>query len=225
RVLVPACKNESPIDAQLGDRDKTELVLLELARAVMVFGADRDQLAVIAVRPAVIGAAQEAHVLAIGAAYPHAAVTARIEKDAHHAVVVAHQDGWIDAAGPAQHVARIGNFALVADEEPAAPEDAIDFHAKDFGIGEDAARDQAFLRADDRFEMLAVGELREIVGLVIAGKSEIGGGEGHGQLRVVLSRVLPFCGSSASFNMLTMLAAACSAAAGSPSAIALISAA
>ena len=59
RVFVPGRENQSPIISQLCDRYQTEFALFQLALAVMVFRAGGSELAVVAIRPSVIGAAQK----------------------------------------------------------------------------------------------------------------------------------------------------------------------
>ena len=124
----------------------------------MIFRSGRSEFAIIAVSPAMIGATQEAGVLAISAAHAHPAMPAGIEKGPHDPLVVAHQNGWVQAALPADQVSRVGNFTFVAEKEPAAAEDTLDLHLIDVGIGEDAPRDQSFLRPHDVFQMLPIGQ-------------------------------------------------------------------
>ena len=106
-----------------------------------------EQLAGVPVRPAVVRAAQERGVAAVGAADAHAAMAARVQEDADDPFVVAEQDRRVEPARPRDEVARLLDLALVPDEEPGATEDPLDLELEDLGVGEDPPRDEPLLRA------------------------------------------------------------------------------
>ena len=103
---------------------------------------------------------EEGGVVAVGPRDAHAAVTAGVEEGVDLALVVADQHDRIHAAGARDEVARLGDLAVVPDEEPRPAEDPLELELEDFRVGEDAARDQPFVRADDVLERLAAAKPR-----------------------------------------------------------------
>ena len=143
----PGREDQPSINAKLSHGNEAKLAFHQFPFAIVIFCSGRSEFAIIAVSPAMIGATQKASVLAISAAHAHPSMPAGIEKGPHDPLVVAHQDGWVQAALPADQVSRVWNFTFVAEKEPAAAKDALDLHLIDVGVGEDAPRDQSFLRA------------------------------------------------------------------------------
>jgi hypothetical protein len=160
RVLVPGAEPEAVVAAELRHRDQTELLLHKLALAVVVLAGGVQQLAVVLVGPAVVRALEEGGVVAVGPRDAHAAVAAGVEEGVDLALVVAYQHDRIHAAGARDEVARLRDLAVVPDEEPRLAEDPLELEFEDLRVGEDAARDQPFVRAHDVLERLAAAKPR-----------------------------------------------------------------
>ena len=97
-----------------------------------------------------IGAAETRGIAVTGAAQPVAAVPADIEKGAHDAVAAAHDQHRVLAHPGREKVARPRDLALVAQEQPAAGKDLLQFLFIDLLLDEDAAADEAAVGVDQR---------------------------------------------------------------------------
>src|SRR5262249_48210109 len=122
----------------LRHRNEAQAIFFELSGTVMLLRAGGGKLAIVAIRPAVIGTAEKMRVVAVGPADAHAAVPARIEKGANDAVVATNKNDRIESARTGHEISGLGQLALMTQEEPAATEDPVDLHPVDFGIGENA---------------------------------------------------------------------------------------
>src|SRR5215469_1174358 len=128
-------------------RHRGEAPALPLQFAVIGFLEIRYpyQPAVIAVGPAVKGAGEGGGVADLGAAQSVAAMPADIQKGMHLARRVAHDENWVFTHVSGEEIARPRDLALMAQKEPAAGEDPLQFLLIDLGLDEDAATDQALL--------------------------------------------------------------------------------
>ena len=103
---------------------------------------DSDELAVVAVGPAMVGADEGGGVAGIGAADAVAAVTADVEEGVDFAGgVTGHKDRVFAHVG-GEEVAWVRDLGLMAEEEPAAGEDALLFLLVDVGLDVNAAANQ-----------------------------------------------------------------------------------
>src|SRR5262249_36778671 len=108
------------------------------------------------VRPAVIGTRERTRVAAVGGAHHRAAVHAPVDEHGDRAVGAAHHDDGLGADAARDVVARSRNLAVVADEDPAAPEDALHLFFEDAWIGVERGVDAIVLH-----ERLVVERRRE----------------------------------------------------------------
>src|ERR1700740_1666519 len=88
---------------------------------------DASEPAVIAVGPAVIGAGETGSISGVGSAQTVAAMPADIQERPHLAGTVAHDQHWIFAHIGREEVARLWDLALVAEKEPRARENLLEF--------------------------------------------------------------------------------------------------
>ena len=104
---------------------------------------------VIAVGPAVIGAGEAGGIAGIGAAQPVAAMAADVQKRVHLALRVAHHQHRVFAHIGGEEIAGRGDLAVMAQKQPAAGEDLLQFLLVDLRLDEDAAADQAAFAVDE----------------------------------------------------------------------------
>ena len=95
-----------------------------------------------------VGAGNGGSVAGVGAAEAVAPVTADVEEGVDGAAAVAHDQDGVFAHVGGEVVAGIGDLGLVAEEEPAAGENALQFLLVDVGFDEDATADKAAFRVD-----------------------------------------------------------------------------
>ena len=86
-----------------------------------------------------IGAGEGGGIASIGAAQPVAAVTADIQKGVHLALRIAHHQHGIFTHIGGEKIAGRGNLALMAQKEPAAGKDLLQFLLVDRRLDEDTA--------------------------------------------------------------------------------------
>ena len=162
RLRVEGGEQQPLVIVELRHRHETPALALQFVVIGLLQIRHADQLAVIAVGPAVIGAAEAGRIAVIGSAQPVAAMPADIEEGAYHSIGAAHyQDGVFTHIGR-EEIAGFGDLALMAQKEPAAGEDALQFLAVDLRLDKDAAADQS---------VLAVDETTDIAGHVILPQS------------------------------------------------------
>lgn len=94
-----------------------------------------DQLAVNAVRPAVIRAGEGAGVTAVGVTHAHRAVATLVEKRFDAAVLLAHHHHGVFAHIGVKEIARFGDLAFVGQKQPAASEDAFQLQLVNVRVG------------------------------------------------------------------------------------------
>ena len=95
--------------------------------------------AVVAVGPAVIGAAEGAGVAALLLADHGAAVAAAVDEDVDGALGVAGGDNGEAGHAGGREVPGVAQLALMGDVEPGAAEDALHFQFEDGGVAVEAA--------------------------------------------------------------------------------------
>src|ERR1700732_778785 len=138
---VPAGPHRALVDAQLRDFDQTPLRLVELLVVGLAERGHADQLAVGSIAPAVIGAGEDRRAALVVAAPLHAAMAARIEEDMDLAGPVAAQDHRFLAHPRDEEIPRLRDLALMADEQPGAREEPLQFFAVDLLLDTDLAAD------------------------------------------------------------------------------------
>src|SRR5437899_2652535 len=149
---VPRCPGRAFVVRQPGGLDWPPLAPVEL-RAVGVLGERHaDERAVGAVAPAVVRALELDRVALVVTAHLHAAMPARVEKDADPSRAVAAQDDRLLAHRRREIVARLRDLALVADEEPGAGEDPLELLPVDLLAHEDLAADDPALDVDQALQ-------------------------------------------------------------------------
>ena len=121
---------------------------------------DADQLAVIPVGPAVVGAGEAGGIAVIGAAQPVAAMAAHIEESANRTGRVAHDQYRVFAHVRREEIAGPRDLALMAQEDPAAREDAFELLLIDLRLDEDAAADMPGGEIDEPICIGLHGSLR-----------------------------------------------------------------
>src|SRR5579883_610522 len=104
--------------------------------------------AVDGVRPAVVRAGERLRVALVVAAHLHAAVPAGIEQDVNPALQVAGKDDGLLAHAGDEVVTRMGDLALVPNEQPGAREDMLLLALVDLLAHEDLTADDAVLQVD-----------------------------------------------------------------------------
>src|SRR6202034_1782076 len=105
RVRIPGTENEPVIATQASHRNEPERLSVQFPCAIMMLTGGGEQSPRGAVRPAVVGTAEQSNIVAIGAAEPHATMTAGIQKGPHHALIVPQQQHGVDSALPRNHIA------------------------------------------------------------------------------------------------------------------------
>jgi len=147
-VLGPGRKDDARIGLDAGlDQSKgrpVESVVIGLGFAGDVFEG-----AVVAVRPAVIGAHEALGVAVVNATHAVAAVTAHVEERVQPALSVAGQDDRVFTHVGIEEIVGRGHQALVPDHQPGAPEDLLHLVVVDRPIAEDAAVEFAGRGVDD----------------------------------------------------------------------------
>ena len=133
---------EAAIVVDLGDGHEAPLGGVEFVVVGLLETGDGDELAVGAVGPAVVGADEGGGVAGVGAADAVAAVSTDVEEGVNLAGGVAGDEDGVLAHVGGEEVAGVGYLGLVAEEEPAAGEDALLFLLVDVGFDVDAAADQ-----------------------------------------------------------------------------------
>ena len=102
-----------------------------------------DEPAVVAVRPAVIRAAEMRRVAHLGPADLHAAVQAHVEVRADGALLIPGDDEGV-LQNPADYVvAGLGDLGFVRDEHPGPAEDSVPLQREDLVVVVDVGRDHA----------------------------------------------------------------------------------
>src|SRR5207253_8989823 len=82
------------------------------------------------------------------AAHVHAAMADRIQKDMHLAAPVAAEDARLLPHTGSGEIARVGDLALVTDEQPGPCEEPLQFRVIDRVADEDLAAEPAGLQID-----------------------------------------------------------------------------
>ncbi len=117
-------------------------------RAIAAARGNGVEIAIRLEAPAVIGAAEAAHIAAGDVAYERAAMAAAIVEDVDLAVLVPDQDDRIAADIACHEIADLRHLAFVPDINERAPEDALHFEVEDRGVLEHAAMNP--IVADER---------------------------------------------------------------------------
>src|ERR1051326_1271846 len=143
---------------ELRDRHQAPALAIEFVVVRFLQIGDTDQLAIIAVGPAMIGAGEARGVPIIGAAEPVASVTADIEKSAHDSVGAPYDEHRVFTHIGREEIAGLRDLAVVAQIKPAAREDALQLLLIDLRLDKDAPAD------------LPAGEIDEAVCIVLHGK-------------------------------------------------------
>src|SRR5216683_91398 len=137
-LRAQTAEDESAIDTDT--RRLAQPVIFFAERCLVTIRISRGrQIAVIAIGPAMISAAEGLRVAALDLTHRVGAMDAAVHQESHLAVVAAHHDhGLLTYVGHAE-VARAGNLARVADIDPSAGEDFVHLFLEDGRVGIDAA--------------------------------------------------------------------------------------
>ena len=136
-VGVEGAEVEALVVVDLGYGSEAPLAGVQLVVVGLFQAGDGDELAVGTVGPAVVGADERGGVAGIGTADAIAAVAADVEEGADRAVGVAHHEDRVLAHVGGEVVPGIGDLGLVAEEQPAAGKDLLQFLLVDVGLDED----------------------------------------------------------------------------------------
>src|SRR5206468_448506 len=134
------------------DLDQPPLAPVELRAVRILRERHADEHAVGSIAPAVVRALELDRVALVVTAHLHAAVPARVEKDAEPPRAVAAQDDRFLAHRRAEIVTRLRDLALVTDEEPGAGEDPLELLPVDLLAHEDLAADDPALDVDQALQ-------------------------------------------------------------------------
>ena len=145
---VPARPHGSLVAVQLRDLDETPLRAVELRMIGFAKIRNTDEAAVGTVAPAMVRAGKDRRVPLIIAAHLHAAVPARIQEYVHLAGAVAAQNDRFLAHARDHEIARVGDLALMTDEQPGTREYPLQFLPVDRLVDKDFAADPAALQID-----------------------------------------------------------------------------
>ena len=147
-VGVEGGENQALVAVQLGHRGEAPLGLVQLAVVGVLEVGNGLEGAVVAESPAVVGADKRGGVSGVGAAEPVAAVAADVQEGSDLAGPVADDQHRVLAHVGGEEIAGVGDLCLVAEEQPAAGKDLLQFLLVYLLIGEDAGVDYPVLRVD-----------------------------------------------------------------------------
>ena len=154
--LAQANEDEAAVGGDRGDALQAALVAVGCgARAVVLAPRHRDQAAVAAVDPAMVGAVEGLGAAVMGADDLRPAMRAAIVQPDDGAVVAAHDEDVVTPDRRPDEVAGPRDLALVPDIDPAALEDARHLEGEDVGVGVDPAVDAPGLH--ERTDLVDIG--------------------------------------------------------------------
>src|SRR5215510_5296254 len=123
--LIEGGEDKSLENVQLGYRDQTPLVHIQLPEIDFLHSGDANQSSLCVERPAVIAAHEVLGISLIGATHPVAAVPAHVQESAYPAVRTAAQQYRIFPHVGCDEIVRIGDLALVTQVEPTACKNSL----------------------------------------------------------------------------------------------------
>src|SRR5713101_2284211 len=148
RFGVPVAEDESLVVLEARDSERTPLALVEFVVEAVLLVRHRDEITRDVVGPSVIRAHENFRVAHVGAAKAHPAMAALIHEGRDRAVALSHDEDRILGHVGRKKVTRLRNLALVAEEEPRAGENSVEFELVDRGIDENRGRELAGLDVD-----------------------------------------------------------------------------
>ena len=134
------------------DFDQPPLAPVEQRAVRILRERHADERPVGAVAPAVVRTLELDRVALVVAAHLHAAVPARVEKDADPPRAVAAQDDGFLAHRRVEIVTRLRDLALVPDEEPGTGKDPLELLPVDLVADENLPADDPVLDVDQAFQ-------------------------------------------------------------------------
>ncbi len=129
RVRFPGRKDRALVIDHPRHLDQRPLGAVEIGIELLVH-RHADQRAVGGIAPIMVGAGEQRRVALVVAAYLHATMPAGVEKDVDAVLLIAAQDHRFAAHPGREVVAGVGDLALMADEQPGARKQPLQFLAK-----------------------------------------------------------------------------------------------
>src|SRR5207302_2315088 len=148
RRRIPRRPDRALVHRELRHLDETPLLPVELRMIGLAEERHADEAAVRAIAPAVIGAGEDRGVAFVVAAYFHASMAARIQKNMHLAGAVTAEDHRLLPHPGRGVIAGTGDLAFMSDKEPGAGEDLFLLLAVDLVVDKDLAADLPGLHID-----------------------------------------------------------------------------
>jgi hypothetical protein len=148
RLRIPRREDRTLVVRQLRDFDQPPLRAIEHAVVERIRHRNTDELAVERIAPRVVGAGEQRRIALVVAAHFHSAVTARIQEDMDRAGAIPAEEHGLFAHARLEKIARLRNLTLVADEQPSAAEQVLEFVPVRFVAHEDVPAYRSQCRVD-----------------------------------------------------------------------------
>src|SRR5438105_332692 len=151
RRRIEAREEEPFVLVELRDRHEAPALPIQFVVVSLFEVGHGDQLAVIAVGPAVISAGKARGIAVIGAAKAIAPMPAHIEKSSHDSVGATYHEHRVFAHIGREEIAGLRDLAIMAQIEPAAREDALQLLLIDLRLDKDPPADMPAGEIDQWF--------------------------------------------------------------------------
>ncbi len=148
RLRIPRGPHRALVEREFRHLDQRPFLAVQRAFVERAIQRHALQPAIRRVAPRMVRADEQRRIALLVAAHLHAAMAAGVQEHVHRAGLVAADDHRFLAHARDEEVARIGDLALVADEQPGAGEQFFQFFPVEFRGNENLAADRAALVVD-----------------------------------------------------------------------------
>jgi hypothetical protein len=145
RCGIKGGEEEALVAAQLGHWDEAPLFPVQLTKVSVLVVGHTHQATIVAVSPAVVGASKGGGVSAIRSAEPIPPMAAHIEKGIYPPMAIPNHYYRILAHVGGEEVSRLGDLGLMAEKQPAASKNLLQFLLVDVVLDVDASADQTLV--------------------------------------------------------------------------------
>jgi hypothetical protein len=156
RRLVPRRPDGALVVHQLGDFHQPPFGLVQLLLVALPVVRHSHEPAVGGVGPAMVGTGEDRCVALVVATHLHAPMPAGVQEDVNLLLSIPREDDRFLAHAGDEVVARLGNLALVPDEEPAVGEDLLLFLLVELLVDEELSADESLLHVDERLNRVVL---------------------------------------------------------------------